>query len=293
MCDNSRGMRAHAMMHLQWRRGGDEELSVLWQRGFGDDPEWIDRFFRCLPQTRSAVLLQDGQAISMALAMDGMTLIRPGHAALPLVYAYCVTTLPEHRGQGCSRRIMRALHEDAKQRGALLCWRPATAALADWYAAILPVQSGFPLSTRTEQARPDANCAAVTLHPAAPTDYAAAREVLLTSQAHAAFSPALLTLQAENSAASGGGLWLLQSPTGHGCAITECGEDGVLYVKELLSDTLSYTDAAQALLHAHSAHTAHIRFPSCNDDAAQPAVQIASETPAEGIDNAWFGLFFD
>lgn len=281
------------MMQLQWRRGGDEDLSMLWQRGFGDGPDWIDRFFRRLPQTRSAVLLQNGQAVSMALAMDGMTLLRPGRAALQLVYAYCVTTLPEHRGQGCSRRVMRALHDDARQRGALLCWRPATPALADWYAAILPVQAGFPLAVQTVQARPDTDGIPVTPQPAAPADYAAAREALLVSRAHAAFSPALLALQAENSAASGGGLWLLRSPAGCGCAVTERGEDGTLYVKELLSDALAPEAAAQALLRAHGAHTAQLRLPVWNDRTAQPAVQAASGAPVDGLGGAWFGLFFD
>ena len=282
------------MTQLEWRRGGDAALYALWQRGFGDEPAWIDRFFLHLPQARSAVLLQDGQAVSMALAIEGMTLLRPGRAELPLVYAYCVTTLPEHRGQGHSRQIMRTLAEDARRRGALLCWRPATAALAAWYAAILPVQSGFPVSERAVQAVSDADAGRVTLQQAGPDAYAAARETLLTGRAHVSFSPALLALQAENSAASGGGLWLLQSPAGRGCAVTERGEDGTLYIKELLTDRPgAEAAAAQALLAAHRAQRAVLRLPGCDGCSAQAAVQSASETPVDGIDTAWFGLFFD
>ena len=279
------------MTNLVWLQGSHPDIYHLWQAGFGDEASCIDRFFRHLPQVHTLAALQDGAHVSMAIAMDGLTLHRPGLPALPLVYAYCVTTLPEHRGCGHSRAIMRALAEQTQQAGALLCWRPATPSLADWYARILPVQAGFPAVTRTVQAAAASD--SLQALPAAPADYAEARHTLLCNRAHVSFSPALLALQEEAGRESGGGLFLLQDGQTAGCAVTECGSDGTLFIKELLCPGIPTGAAVQSLLQTHNMPRAVLRMPPDGCPAAENMVQTASVQPVDGIEQAWFGLFFD
>ena len=282
------------MFELCLINGQSPDVRALWKRGFGDNDAYLDLFFSCLPNVPIAAARQDGHIVSMAMALDGLTLRRPGMADVPMHYAYCVTTLPEYRGKGMSRAIMRCLAARAQQRGALLCWRPASQSLAAWYAGILPVQTGFPLCQASFM--PADGCAgALTATPIEHEMYSVLRERLLADQPHVTFPLELLHFQQLTGKHSGGGLWRLDGPSATGCAATERDTDGTLLIRELLVSSGAHADGAAALLQAHGAQAAQARFPVGADAGltSPTFIQVCAEQPPAMLKHAWFGFIFD
>ncbi len=108
----------------------EKACKELWQKVFGDDDAFVDRFLlRYYDRRRMLSIRRDDRIAAMLhlLPLDG--------DAGPADYIYGVATDPEYRGQGLATQLLRqALQRcDARQRTAMLIPSPEQAWLRDFY----------------------------------------------------------------------------------------------------------------------------------------------------------------
>ncbi|MEG2214270.1 MAG: GNAT family N-acetyltransferase [Oscillospiraceae bacterium] len=126
---------------LRPSRPGDEpELSRLWQKVFGDSPEFIAEFFARIYRPGDAVLaIRDGVLVSAGYCLSG---VRAGE--LRCSYIYSMATEPEFRSQGAARAVGLELLRLAFLRGDdLVATLPADAGLTKWYENALGMRRAF------------------------------------------------------------------------------------------------------------------------------------------------------
>ena len=160
------------MSTLRFSVPGDEPgLKALWEAVFGDDPAYIDPFFREIYVPGMAALAEeDGGIVSAAYAVPF------GNYR----YIYAVATLPAYRGRGLGRAVT-LLAADGKP--AFLC--PAEPSLFHWYQREMNAR---PVSRRNLPSLPEDRTSIE------PEEFARRREILLAGTPHPSYSPGILAL---------------------------------------------------------------------------------------------------
>lgn len=94
-----------------------DALSALWQKAFGDEPEYIERFFDAFVPSSFALTAWIGDALaSMLFLLPSVLTI--DEASYDGCYVYAVATAPAYRGQGIMTRLEEAACRVARQDGA-------------------------------------------------------------------------------------------------------------------------------------------------------------------------------
>ena len=113
---------------MEYRSARPEDvpgLKRLWERCFGDDPAFIDRFFAHLFRPEHmAVCALDGMPVSMVAFLPCRL---RGGGDLPCAYLYAMATDPARQGRGWSQALLRFAHSYGREQG----WRGLTLVPAD------------------------------------------------------------------------------------------------------------------------------------------------------------------
>ena len=151
------------------RPGEESELRALWTAVFGDEPEYLDTYFRELYAPENVRVIEaDGRIVSAAhIVFFGSRR-----------YIYAVATYPEYRGRGYGRAVVLAA---ADGRPAYLA--PAEPSLFRWYRESV----GAEVCDCFAPTEPEE-----TLTPLTPEEYMTRREELLRGVPHAEYTPGIL-----------------------------------------------------------------------------------------------------
>ena len=146
-------------------------LKTLWQSVFGDEPDYIDRWFRSFYRPeRTAVIERDGETAAMAFVLPAGRL-----DGLPCAHLYAIAVAPAFRGLGLGREVTLRAAEKARACGfPAVMLRPADEALFRFYR-----RCGFETAfsvCRQEIQLPFAGSPAV---PCQPDEYLSVRGPLL------------------------------------------------------------------------------------------------------------------
>lgn len=206
----------------------------LWKLAFGDEDAYVDNFYSSYYRPdRVLVLEEDGQVRSMTAWFD-TTFVVPGKGAYRAAYLYAVATHPDCRGRGLAGKLLSDADAYFQTLGIpAVTTVPAQPSLHKFFGA-----NGFGECFQHFEGAlsPAALPAAAThlLSPAAPEEYAAAREVLLASMPHIAFPEDALRYQAGCCTLGGGGLFCADTSAGAVCLCAEGAGHGTVILKELL-----------------------------------------------------------
>lgn len=208
---------------------------LLWKLAFGDDDAYIDNFYSSYYRPeRVLVLEEEGQVRSMTAWFD-TTFVVPGKGAYRAAYLYAVATHPACRGRGLAGKLLADADAYFQTLGIpAVTTVPAQPSLHKFFGA-----NGFGKCFRHFEGAltPDVLPAAALdtlLSPAAPEEYAAAREAPLASIPHIAFPEDALRYQAGCCALGKGGLFCADTSAGGVCLCAEGAGHGTVILKELL-----------------------------------------------------------
>lgn len=108
------------------------ELVALWMEAFGDDREYVERYFsHCFTGDNVMVYLADERPVSM-LSLLPVRLHRAG-VRIHALYVYAVATRKAYRRRGYGRELLLSAREE---RDEPLILKPDGAALAEYYRGI-------------------------------------------------------------------------------------------------------------------------------------------------------------
>ena len=202
-------------------------LVSLWSSTFGDSPEFVEGFFRFLPDMGTCILLEkNGELLAEASVISGFEITSPGGGEGPVCgYIYAVAVREDCRGKGYGRLITKAAYEKALEREAeIVCTLPADEELYDFYRSVL----GFEPALYRKAYETQASKSEMTMKLSA-TEYSMFRNSMLAgTQLH----PSFFTMDFVRFLCeiSGGGLYASES--GICTAVKE--DDGSCVIHELI-----------------------------------------------------------
>lgn len=268
------------------------ELKKLWQLCFGDDPDYIDRFFEDLYLPEHMAVCADGAAPVSMVAFLPCTLRTPGGDA-PWAYLYAMATHPQYQGRGLGQNLLRFAWDYARRSQGWdgLALVPADQGLFCFYAKT-DYQTAFayqPLSW-DGAASPQIN----TVRPISPEEYRQLREHLLREITHLDHSLPFLSHLEREVKLTGGGLFCMELSGGEpGCAVLEQINPGHWCAKELLAPASLQREALAALAAHLDCGTLTARAPVLQADQARPFGMACRSHSAPAFHNAYLGLALD
>lgn len=245
-------------------------LTELWRRCFGDRTEDIRAFWQLFGEHMDVFCRRDGEKpIAMVCALP-VALIDEGGESRPAAYLYAVCTHPAYRRRGLCGDLLAEAEQTLQRRGvSVTALVPSSPSLFDFYARF-----GYRTAFCNRQYRCDAGCAAEVIKLDA-AGYRNLRELLLYAD-FVSYDERFLRQQAANSAASGAGLYRVETVQCVCCAAAEKRGDTLL-IKELLPDEPSAAAALAAFLGCKCAEvrtadgTTPFGMAKALDDAPLPA----------------------
>ncbi len=247
----------------QGRTEDREELIRLWQAVFGDRLDYIKGFFASYGQPDHIMTgWMKGQlaAAIYQVPMGGMSF--PDGSLLPASITYALAAWPQFRNRGIGSAVMRAAIQTDFDRGFVcnsLC--PAEDSLFPYYTARIGYRDCFYLreicllTGKVPEGRG-------SLHPAGAEEYNNVRNHFLRGGFFMQFDTTGICYQQRLCADTGGGLFLLDTPAGSGCAACEYAEDGTLLVQELLCPEEALLWGMGLLVSALPAPALRVRTPA-------------------------------
>lgn len=241
-----------------------DQQRTLWQNAFGDTDVFLDSFFQTAyqPDHCRCVLISD-EIAAIAYWIDCQV------QEQKLAYIYAVVTHPAHRGKGLCRMLMEDIHELLQSRGysgAILV--PQQESLRQMYAGM-----GY----RNAGGLTVFSCAAaslpVSLRAVGAAEFAELRRKMLPENAVLQEGAGLAFLARQ-----------LQFYAGDGFLLAAYGENGVLFIPELLGDQT----AAPGILKALGYSKGNFRIPGQN----MPFAMFHPLTDS-AINPSYFGFAFD
>lgn len=237
---------------------------ALWQTAFGDTDAFLDSFFRTAYAPDRCRCILEGDEITAILYW-----IDCSAADQKLAYIYAVVTHPEHRGKGLCRMLMEDTHallHNLGYAGALLV--PQRESLRNMYAGMGYQNAGgitpFSCSAAAEP---------VSLRAIGAEEFAALRRKMLPEKAVIQEGIGLAFLAEQ-----------LQFYAGPGFLFAAYGENGLLFVPELLGDQT----AAPGILKALGYSKGNFRTPGQN-----MAFAMFHSLDKTAIAPSYFGFAFD
>lgn len=240
-----------------------EAQERLWQSVFGDDPRYIDAFYRCCGGPECMLLLLEaGELVSMlALLPHGLTL--PGGERASGFYVYALATAPEARDRGYGLRLLREADGLLRARGAdCATVVPAQPGLFAYFAAA-GFTNGFFTRTaeRTCPQAPDTSSGS-RVEAVEAEAYNAIRHRLLADTPSVCYPDGLIRYQQEIGRLTGGGLFRVTAGGAEGCAAVEYADEARLVFKELLLPPEQLSRGVEAFGALYPGRRCQVRTPA-------------------------------
>lgn len=237
------------------------EIHALWHKGFGDEAEFVNSFYRRCCRLEHTFLLREDGVLRTMIAAPLVTLCLPDGGAADAAYLYALTTDPEARGKGYGQMLLRYVDFYlTEHRMDCVVLVPAEPSLFRFFRTA-GYDAAFSLSEielPAEQVPPAP--AGTSLNRVQPEQYNQVREARLAGTFHVAYSDAMIGFQQAMSQASGAGLYRLELPHGPGCAAVERLTDGVM-LKELLTPEEDLAAGLALVAQAEPAPRYFVRYP--------------------------------
>lgn len=202
-------------------------LSRLWMKTFGDSEEFVNGFFRLLPDMGSCVVIEcSGEIIAEASVITGLELADPSGISKVCGYIYALAVDKRFRSRGFGAMLCEAAADLAQKRGAqIVCTFPASKSLYKFYNKTLGFTCALYRSS-VELAASDTE----TVMRLSATEYAMYRESMLRGKTY--LRPSFFTMSFLEflCSSSGGGLFASLSGI---CTATV--ENNVCVVHEIIA----------------------------------------------------------
>ena len=255
-------------------------MKALWKKTFNDSDEYLEAFFRHLPDTGTGVVaLKDGVLAGAAYALTCQALKGCGADEPVIGYVYAVAVEESLRGQGIGTALVEKVIEEAKKRAAsVICTLPASEELYSFYERFGLTHSIFRKSIEVP-----AEDREMTM-PLNSTEYMLFRRSMLPEKAVRLYmSEPGFELERELCEAYSGGLYA--SMSGIAAAYVE---DGVCRIHELIAhDEIAARDVAASVAHALGAEKCVFHLP-CREGEGERYVLSDTELPDGCIWNFTF-----
>lgn len=275
-------------------------VKELWGLAFGDDGEFIDRFF-ALAGGETLLLFEDGAAWTMTVLLP-VTVTLPDGGMASSAYVYALCTHPDAREKGYGRFLLKYVDFYCKEKGLdCLTIVPAEPSLHRYFAA-----TGFSecFSTRKVELLREMVAAPASgdrMEPVEANEYNRLRESLLSGVLHVSYGGGLLELQ-RFFGSPDGGLWKLTVDGVTGVCAVECPDEDTVLVKELVLPPERMAGAAALVARQWPARRYHLRTPSAWEGLSGSYLQTFGMIKwyAPDLERAWreerkgyMGLGFD
>lgn len=199
-----------------------DELVMLWATVFGDEENFIIRFFEMLENIGTCIVgEEDGRIIAMTSVITGMSVVGENEEQT-VGYIYAVAVDDSYRGKGYGAEISKAAFEMAKKLGcAIITTMPSSDSLYTFYENALGMKTALKRTKYAVEAKPYVETVKV-----AGCEYNARREQTLKTSVHLEMSDAAAQLYDALCTEYGGGLYI--SETGV-CSAQLCDDKCIIY----------------------------------------------------------------
>ena len=233
-------------------------LRDIWQAGFADGTENIDRFLTWFGDKAGCVLAdEDGRPVGAMMVLPGPDVRLLRREQLNTAYVYALSVLPASRSKGLGKELYRACVDAALREGAdAVCVLPAEEGLYPFYT---DARENVVLTRAREARFARADFAGIDGGLCARIDYyryGGIRESVLSGEPHAVMTDEYLEWEAELHEQYGGGFFVSES----GCAVTE-GDGKQCLVSELLVPNGDPMKLLAAVASFHPAEEYIVRSP--------------------------------
>ena len=284
------------MSQLDIRYARPEEkpqLAALWQTAFGDDQDYIRRFFTLFlrPDTCIAAV-QDGKVVSAMYLMDGPLLFPPSGKSLSTTYTYALATDPAWRGRGIGTAVYRACARAALERTDAACVLPAEQELYAFYERAVP---SVPVSfvrqaTLSREEVPAGDPAAAA--PISVGEYYLRRKAILRGQPYALMPRDFFSMELYQMQRFGGAFLSVDGDI----AVVEHSGD-TCRVLELLAPESDWPDVLAAVAARFPAARYELRtplfFPGPGQERPFMLAVTRPDAPLPSLPTLWWGFAFD
>ncbi len=275
-----------------WRKEDRPRLMTLWQDAFGDDTDYIEKFFSLFLRPDACIVAEaEGQAVSAMYVLDGPVLFPPAGKSLSTAYTYALATDPAWRDRGIGTAVYKACVRAALERADAACVLPASPEL---YAFYEKASGCIPVSSVREAvfARDEIPAADRTAAPISVGEYYLRRKAVLRGQPYTVLTADLFALESYHIQRFGGGLFSVDGDI----AVVEM--DGpTCRIVELLAPEGDWMGVLGAIAERFPAERYLVRSPLfCpGPGRARPFVMAAVRpgSALSGGSDLWWGFAFD
>ena len=255
-------------------------LTDLWVDVFKDKREFVEEFFRLLPNMGSCLLMEDKTGIcAEASVITGFDILSPGVAEGPIVgYIYACCVRADLRGKGYGTEICTAACELALEREAdIVCTLPSDEGLYSFYSNVL----NFDCALRRKLIEVAASPSEMTMKLTA-TEYSMFRSSMLSGRSF--LHPSFFTMEFVKSLCEtyGGGLYASESGI---CTAQVEGEACVIH-ELICRDEAAAPRIAASVAHTLGCSRAEFYLPSTDGEP-----YIAAEKGKISPDTFWGTAF--
>jgi GNAT superfamily N-acetyltransferase len=296
---------------MRLAEAGDlDRLKEIWKLCFGDEDQYIENYFNHRNwKAETAVLVKGGRIVSM-LAMIPADLVKPDGSRLRSAMIYAVATHPDEQKKGLADDLMRFSNQYLASQGILETFLvPAGAELFRFYEkrgygeAFYHRQREISGTQASALEVPDR--LSLTLSPAEPEAYNAARRRFLSGSAYIDYREEEIRHQKRVANQSGGDIYLiLRVDSGEetdiviGCAIIEQSPDFTV-VKELLAEEQFLASAVKHISGRIHAEKYLVRTPAFSGKSLGGTVSafgmlhLKQKDVKTSLGEAYLGIAFD
>ena len=122
-----------------WKPEDRPRLIELWQQGFGDEKDYIEKFHaHFLTRGSCIVALAGGEPVSAMYVLPGPLLFPPEGNSLSTAYTYALATDPAWRGRGIGTAVYKACVAAALEHADAACVLPSEPELYEFYKKASP-----------------------------------------------------------------------------------------------------------------------------------------------------------
>lgn len=238
-------------------------LKELWHIVFGDSEKSIDLFFDGSYQPERFLVVVEDDVITTMLVLLPLTLQCENGTPIPASYLYALATHPDYRGRGHAKRLLRFVHQYARERDVdCMVVVPAMPSLHQFFGEF-DFEPTF-ATRHTTVTKEDLGQMEEedTIAPATVEEYRNLRKEVLEKTQHVSYPEELISFQKEVSQLSGGNLYQISIAGEEGCMAVERVDENTVVVKELLVAPRDVKTALALLQTQVPATTYQVRTPA-------------------------------
>ena len=201
-------------------------LCSIWNEAFSDSCDFIENFFKYLPDIGTCIVLEaDGNIVAQTVIIEKLNIIQSNHASanrdsqniIKCAYLYAIAVKKAHQGNGYGKAITEFAVSFAKKRGAeTVCLRPGENSLFNFYEKAAGLKPTLHIKTHTGNipaAHNSSKSGFFVFSKIYADDYNKLREAFLKKQPHMQLQPDHAKLLDIICSGSSGGLYSVFSPS--------------------------------------------------------------------------------